>query len=689
MDKRLINTNNSFKNWDIHTYEKLLKSPKKFRSFLLEEMKREDIHTIVGIVKSSGICLDIHQSKKYDVLLKEIIKDIQDNYGVESQNIIKKLLHEKNLIEALFIQMGKLKDYYFNEIANIDADYEVLTFILALEILLSQCSERQSRNSIEEIQKKYPYVINMKSYSPISKFTLYSGVYDSAVDSAGQILNYFYFNKYAFKGVNRNMQPLKVKEVTAHFDFNGTWDILSNIMEAWKYSEIKVTPSPQKKKVLLEPIDKWLQLNNLVSNERFVNLRNGWMMGRVSDVFQGNQSVDISNYNVMKEINEEQEELSYRFAELYFGSFELSEKIKGIQLKKWLQAYILLIQEAKLYLKRRNKSKIQNLNLRKICLCKKPEEWVRFFERQNFSKEEANTILKMLTFNKKSQDLIDCPFIKIEDYLVIIPSITAHADAARGLASNFTNQGINLNFKGYGFEKRINIDLSLAGVVPKNLHKKTSETEYECDIAFVLDNELFFVECKSQMQPYTTRQHCILLNNLTGYANQLNRIADYFTGDMDFVIKHLGLAEDFVPSRINKIILTTTMIGQPMFINGCYVIDESALNTFLTRKKPSVQQIASKKVGRIYSSNFNDVYDGEISAEKLRRFIETPPQVEIMKDFFNERTIELPMLGIEISHIEKVMDTIHVGEPLNNLQKQHLKDHFRISQEFLNNDRIL
>lgn len=65
----------------------------------------------------------------------------------------------------------------------------------------------------------------------------------------------------------------------------------------------------------------------------------------------------------------------------------------------------------------------------------------------------------------------------------------------------------NLDFKGSSFENRTKAGCDINKIRNSRLYKKTDETEYECDVAFVIENDIFFVECKAHVQPYTTRQH--------------------------------------------------------------------------------------------------------------------------------------------------------------------------------------
>ncbi|MDR4329269.1 hypothetical protein [Bacillus pseudomycoides] len=683
-------TDSSFKQWKFYKYENLLKKPQEFRDFIIKEMDIEDIYSIIKIIKSSGICVDIHGLKKHQSLFEEIIKDIQDKYGDESEKILMDLVEQQKVFESLFLFLEQLKKHFFTNIAKVPTEYEVVTYLISLEIFLSQCFDRGSNIPEARIQKRYPYVIDVKSQSSINKHSLYNTAYEGAIESSGMILKYFIFNKSPFKGVKRNISPLIAKVTTAHIDFCHIWINLNNILELWKYSDVEMEGrfDQEETKMLMKPLNRWLELNNLISNERFINLRNSWMMNKESEFMLDNPSIDFMDYTAIKKYENEKEQLTNSFVGLYFGSTELSEEINGIKLQQWIQAYHLLIHEAKSFLQRRNKNQMHNLNLNKLFICKKEEDWVRFFVRHEFSKEDAKVIIEFFTFNRQSEDLVDCPFIKVDDYLVMLPTMMAHSDAARALASNFLSKNINLSFKGTGFEKRIKARFNLTGINAKMLYKKTKGTEYECDIAFVLDNELFFVECKSHVQPYTTRQHCHLLSKLKDNAHQLNRIATYFSENINVVIEQLGLESDFVPTRINKLVLTTSMIGQPLYIDDCYIIDESSLTRFLDRCPPSVQQFGRKEFAEVYSQKF-DIYKGVITAEKLRSLLEMPPQIEIIQNLFGERTFKVPFINLEITHLQLIMDTVHIGGPLGEFQEKLLKEHFNISEELLKNNVIV
>src|SRR5690606_14822389 len=126
----------------------------------------------------------------------------------------------------------------------------------------------------------------------------------------------------------------------------------------------------------------------------------------------------------------------------------------------------------------------------------------------------------------------------------------------------------------------------------------------------------FLVECKAHVQPYTTRQHCNHLQKLNENTKQLNRIAEYYLKNIELINKKLDLPIDFKPEKVNKLVLTTAMIGQPMRINGCYIIDESAFTMIVDRVPPSLKYYDKGTLSEIPSDKFA-IFNGELTAQKL------------------------------------------------------------------------
>lgn len=216
-----------------------------------------------------------------------------------------------------------------------------------------------------------------------------------------------------------------------------------------------------------------------------------------------------------------------------------------------------------------------------------------------------------LTFNTKSKDLIDCPFIPIDGYLVSLPTIVSNASPSEAYLSNFSNLNLDISFKGNGFVKRFLRKLTNLGIPNSNIYVKENQDEYECDVVFAIEGDLYFVECKSFLQPQTPRAHYEFVDKMLDASIQLNRINDFYIAHFDNVRKELNLSERWTPNSVHKLILCSAMIGEVNLLNDCFLIDNSILMRFLNRESPGIAW------GKIRVQSPDENYTGEITAEKL------------------------------------------------------------------------
>lgn len=644
------------KRYNFYKYEnELKKGIESFKDYLDKELKSDGIDQVLNILKASGLAVNIFNNSKRREQLNQVISHMLTKIDNTDENKVVNFVSEIKNIESLFNQFSREREEFFEEFEEIEDSYKVAAYLLSLEIYLSSFNE----DNINDNLKIIPWV-------DVTDFNTRSALLDSAIESTGMILKYFKFKQYNFKGSKRNISPKTLKSSSYHIAFSEFWNTLNDLLEYWQYSDVSVKKDKQGK-LHFNIIDKDFELNNLISNERFNNLRQGWQMGKVGDLLQNSNGKISDPEEALKMINES---LDYLFSVLYFGDTLLEKKIKKIKLSDWIRAYQLLVNESKQFLKKRSKMSVFNLD--KLCISKSFNKWEKFFQRSDFTKEESREIINIFTFNNMSQDLIDCPFIKIDENLVIIPSLTSKADISRGLASNFLNRNINLAFRGPEFEERMKVTLNQSKIKNSSLYKKTDE-EYQCDIAFVLEDELYFVECKAHVQPNTTRQHANHLYKLYQDINQLNRIADFYEKNITLVNEQLKLDENFKPRKIHRILLTTSMVGSPILINGVYIVDESSLVKFVNRNPPSLHFMEKGRYVELPSVRF-EIYEGDLNNQKFFKYLNRPPQVKITGDLFEKTNYSFGMFNIK--RHAKVNETVHMGVDLTESEDELIKKHF-------------
>lgn len=194
--------------------------------------------------------------------------------------------------------------------------------------------------------------------------------------------------------------------------------------------------------------------------------------------------------------------------------------------------------------------------------------------------------------------------------------------------------------------------LKKSNVFATGLHYKDNDGEYECDVAFCLDQDIYLIECKAHIQPVKLRQHVNYLNKIEDYVKQLDRIAKFYKENPQLIKEKLSLSGDFVIKNIYKIVLTTSMQGSDQTYGDTFVVDNSSFSSMILRRNPSLKMSSPKEVIEYYSEEYA-CYQGNITSEKMLNFLECPPQIHITKKFF-ERTEGRSFLGKFIKYTSRI-----------------------------------
>ncbi|KOP65570.1 hypothetical protein AMS62_10165 [Bacillus sp. FJAT-18019] len=627
--------------YNFYKYENEMKKGfDNMMSYILTMLETQGIDKVIKIIKSSGIAVSLHGDTRTKEIYNKLIDTLLPLIDDDEKEKVNSLVTEAKIIEDIVAKFNLLRSTYFDIFEKEEDKYQVVSYLLSLERFLN--------------------TIN-KDTDTSEHFNLKVSLWDSAIESTGMILKYFMFNDYDFCGSNKVLRIQQLDNSSQHIFFSTYWNDINDIIEYWKYSKVNVLENIQNK-ITFEIEDDEFELNNIISNERFVNLREGWQMSAVGEIMHEGSINELSN---------QLEKLTYLFSALYFGTPTLEEVVENMKLSRWIKAYQLLIDESKKFISTHTSR--ADYRIKKYCISKTKRKWKDLYKKNGFSSLEFETIFKIFTFNKKSQDTLDCPFIKIDDQFIIIPSLIAYADPARALSSNFLNRNSKLNFKGAGFEDRLKAGFKINDIRYSPLYKRVSDTEYECDVAFVVENDIFFVECKAHVQPYTTRQHANHLYKLYKETNQINRIADFYSNNPTIIKDQLNLGDDFQIGTYHRILITTSMIGTPLYVNGVYIIDESSFNMFVDRTAPSLMLIEEGVFRQQFTQRF-DIYHGEITVNKIIDFLKSPPQIEILKSFYSKRVIKQDLY--DISRHVKTKKTVYMGDEINDLDNELLNKYY-------------
>lgn len=457
--------------------------------------------------------------------------------------------------------------------------------------------------------------------------------FDSYISSSGIILKYLMHN-YSLenqKGINRIFSENDLKW---NFDVYKNYTERDNLMDAfeyWKYSEIDIKKN--RESVTIDFSNEDFNRSVLVGNFRHKK----FMIDTEIDIInyknkEGEIDLESSSNNIY--IDHVSKELCIR----YFGKENMSNLLLGVELNKWLDAIHFFQNESINFLKARSVERV--LSVQNLCIVKTKFEWKK--KLTNFSKkinkQEAEIIVNKLIFNKNTRDLIDAPLIKVKDKLVLLPTLTKEIRPLSAILSIFSasddgEERPNLSFKGNIFENRVKIILkNSSGIDSERLHVKIDEKELEreIDIAFVLDEDLFFIECKSFNQPYTVREHATVHKKIRDSIVQLKRNATYFENNLAVVKQQLKIEEEIEIKEVHHVLLTSTTLGEAGGQSGIYLTDEASFNSFLLRNSPNLTLFEDNKK-TVIPIDKSGIYSGKITSKKLLMFLKEQPSIESMK----------------------------------------------------------
>ncbi|MCD5002954.1 hypothetical protein IV487_10820, partial [Enterococcus saccharolyticus] len=476
------------RHFDYLDYDRELKKmgKKQYLNKIFEEAEN-DINLFLAKIKSLGLEINEYSIKETKNPLlayyNEILKKQPD---ININNTIQKHLSQVHQLNQLFIESNITINKLFQE--NISSEKYLLSqFVVFLEYQLR-------------------ILIDINEHDVSIEETIVS--FDSYIYSSGVILTYL-LHKIGNVEQCGYTRIFSERDLLWNIDFYTNYIERDNLMDAfeyWKYSEIEITQ--QNSKVHIDFIDKDFNRAVLVSNFRYKNY--------MSDVEKDILNCAIEHNIITLDDTSVQEVNNYISNELclrYFGKENMNKLIFGIELRKWITSIHFLQSESINYLEKQNENFV--LSIQSICIARTKFEWKKRLIKfsANITSEEAEIILDKLTFNKHTKDLVDAPLIRIQEKLIILPTLTKSLRPFSAILSMFStgeDEGEYFSFKGLVFEERMKYLLHVcAGIASKKLHVKLNKKipfEREMDIAFILDRHLFLIECKSFNQPYTVRE---------------------------------------------------------------------------------------------------------------------------------------------------------------------------------------
>jgi|GEM_PF-2195552 len=619
--------------------EKLSKENKNgFIRLIDETYSKQGLNEAIRLIKKSGICVNPYGTgkPKENALYKDVIKLLNDREPEAKQ--LKDFEAEINTINTLY---KKFTDMYLSKTeSSLPSDVHVTSYLIALELHLTELQKGMMRDL---------YYGNVNGLNNNQ-----SDIYENIVQNTGVVLKYFLYKQYPFAGISKRIPKQSLRVAGEHFKNSEMKFLLDTIMELWNYFEADIQVD-NNGEVTIKSIGEGA-LGKHISHLGFMDIRNAKMSRHGYEEYLFNTRYSNTNILPPHSYISSNEKTACDFIEEYFSTTDLSIEFNGISLAELTRAYSIAAQESEKFIRNRKtlRANFNEIALNDVCITKSKYKWINKFVEMGIRKSKAEEILNFMTFDATSNDILECPFIKMENDYVLIPTATYLTDFSRAILLNLSSRGINVSIKGNEFEKLIRQSVNNSNLRCVHLEKK----DYECDAVFAIGTDLFFVETKHLSHPTSYREYIRNLDEIYDACVQLERIVNYYTQSTNIEeIKSL-LNMDSV-SHIHKMVVTNTSQGEKLKINGTHVVDDTYFVGYFERRSPQIVQIEGDTI--IASPLFEEYYKGQVNAEQFIDLIEKSPLLQQKKRRIGYHTFNYSeQLGLKFdSYFVKVNTTIN------------------------------
>lgn len=636
---------------DFHQLETISTNKKTINDFINTLPKSTSIEDVLETLRISGACFNIHNTNQLRTF-KKTIANIEAKFPLEKEKI-SSFVNTLNNLDTIVGDFFSLRSAM--EVEKIPKSRQIITFIIAVEVLLGSTIEYTKGISLRRIKDVYPFVVtlfdekNQRIAKANERMDQIYEVADSIAGFTGSILKFLKAGDGDIGKVDATVSMKQIKIAREHVSLYDIWATLLDLEQSWKFAGSKIISKNENMVVELEN-ENFLH-SKQISFERFLSQKTKWNLDFHNFYEESKSKV---NSNASKLPPEEFISKDESYYALAVGEFletnGLNEKCLNVSLAEWIRAYTIVQLESLKHLEERFKDqRVRPLKINNWTILQDKAYWINLFIERGISNESAEIILNNFIFTNDSKDLLDCPFISHNNDIIVIPSIGTAIDPSMSLVSLLTRNNANISFKGTGLEQRILSKLNDKGIKAATIKRISGNDTYECDVAFTLNNDLFFIELKAFGQPTTIREYYNLLIKLFGEhydtedstersaTEQLNRIAGFYENNLNMVREELKLSSTWMPKNIYKIILTTAKLGDTLFVDDCFIADTSVFLCFLDRTPPGIT------IGKRMLRPKHPDFEGDITSEKLVNVLSNPPQIELYKTRVrkSERTINL------------------------------------------------
>ena len=535
-------------------------------------------------------------------------------------------------------------DYYsmdrFEEVSEVEDDKKLYSFLIYFEfyirglndIRFNKCRNKHMYGEID-LQKNINGEIKGTCGLSANQF---ADTLDYILQQSSKVVQSFIFhgylyknNKFVYCSFDEEIDSYYIEKSGLYISLIDKRNVLFDLFEDWKFGDYTLARQDDEN-IKITPISMEKLINEKIEIQRFESSRYSTMLKGTTKIEAFSKLLPPSGYI------DKQEMISYDEYLEYFSSDNLDYEVDEVEIKKWLRAYSVIRVINKEFIEKEIFP--QSNKLEQWIYVSTSDEWVKNFIDYGIDEKSANIIFNRLKFDKSSIDWLDTPFIEVGDKILTVPSCATNIQDVLAIISLGTKDNMSLDFKGYCFESRVLNDLNKNKIPTVSLKRKVDGEEYQCDIAFVLEKDLFLCECKHTSQPATQRKrYDFYSRRLQEDVKQINRIWDFYSSNIGYVLEELKnqteyeFEDGWKPRRTYRMLLYSCKLTGDMDIDGVIVTDYTIFTTFLNRKIPTITQ-NGKLVKQFMPPKMKGTLKGKLTTNKLLNFLENPWQVDFQKE---------------------------------------------------------
>lgn len=254
------------------------------------------------------------------------------------------------------------------------------------------------------------------------------------------------------------------------------------------------------------------------------------------------------------------------------------------------------------------------------------EEIISALENVGISREKSLAFINLVSFSRDSTDLYDCPLITTRSGGCYISyNSLLHANISNIVMSRLSSLETNSSDKGYKFESEVNDLIRKVIGDCKSFKFKRGEDEYEYDAAFILDSNLFILECKNRSLSWynpvrTYRNKKFIYDSV----RQVKRLRSALYKYPEVVKEHFGVECSDV--NIIPVVFNCLPFSRRGSIDEVYVTDYSSFSRLL--KSSEINKVMSSLNGQEnIKSGYKQWKGHSLCSEDIIRHFENPVQL--------------------------------------------------------------